>query len=151
MSVIIGTDLNGLSTHLGRISPGEPLSLAVVTEATVDQQLLETVTAAAQQSGLRLLAPASYVTVDWEGYQKSAIYLSFVNPEVPEEGQYSFWPVVIMALAGAGALGYFLWKGGEIADTTVKSLVNMVFPLALLFAGVYLVSNYSNNYFGRRD
>lgn len=139
MGVIIGTSLNDLPGHLASIPAGEVVNLAIVTEQPVNQQMLSDITDNLRQAGVKVLGPAAFVNVDWEGYTKAAVYVSFRNPAMPASGEYSFWIAALLALGVVGALGYVVWKGGDVMGDTMASLMKMAFPLALLGTGAYII------------
>lgn len=135
MGVILGTDLDELSSRLAAMPAGQPVSLALVTDQPVSQATLDGITANAEKAGIKLLSPAIYASIDWEGYTRSAIYLSFVNPGTRASGEYGFWPMLIAGVIGVSILGYMVWKAGEIAESSITKNLPWI---ALVLVGGFL-------------
>lgn len=140
MGVMLGTDIRELPSRLAAIEAGEEVHLAVVTEQPVDQQVLDQITASFREGGIRVLTPAAYTNIEWEGYSKPAVYLSFEKPAIPAEGEYALWPALLLGGVLLGGVGYILWKGGQIAEETVQSFTKMAIPIILIVGAFWLGS-----------
>lgn len=139
MSTIIGTDINELPSRLAAIPAGETVNLALVTDKPVDQGALDDLTSKMREAGIKMFSPAAYVSLDWEGYTRSAAFVSFENPVTPADGEYGLLPVLLLGIVGVGALGYILWKGGDIATTFMENVSKMIVPLTLIGVATFLV------------
>lgn len=140
MSVMIGTDLNELPYRIAGMAPGEHVHLAIVTEQPVSQDVMDQFAIDLRQSGIKLLSSVSYVDLEWEGYTKSAMYVSFEAPSPPASGEYAFLPMLIIAIAGLGVLGYLVWKAGDIAEDSAAAIVKKLPWILLILGGVWLAS-----------
>lgn len=77
----------------------------------------------------------------WEdGRYYPAVFLSFDRPAMAPADKVAFWPVMILALGAVAALGYVVYKGGEISEGFVTQMAKIIFPMFLAGGGIWLLS-----------
>ncbi|MDM7999978.1 MAG: hypothetical protein QUS33_08260 [Dehalococcoidia bacterium] len=140
IEVASGENLASLQTILENyFGPGEPVTVAICLDSPVTEGQISQMAGDLRASGVRVFG-AQAVNITWsDGQIHPGILLSFQRPSMAPADKISFWPVIILAIGAVGALGYIVYKGGEISEDFVQGLMKLIFPLALLGAGTYII------------
>ena len=136
-------DMSTLQADLERIPAGEAVHVSILTKSPPTAEQVQELTEAFAWNGVEMLSPPRAITMDWDGYEISAVDLNFKMPASPAPGTVGLLPLLIFAGIASLGFGYVLWKGGQIAEETMQNLVKLVIPMTLIIGGIYLVSTMS--------
>lgn len=136
-------DMNTLQTDLGRIPAGSLVHLSLLMKEPPTAEQVQELTDALYSNGIEVSSPPEAMVLSWDGNDIPAIDLTFRNPATPDPNTVGLLPLLLGAAVLALGFGYVLWKGGQIAEETMQSLVKLVIPITLIIGGIYLVSTMS--------
>lgn len=140
---IMSLDIGNLQSDLERVPAGTPVHLSLLTSSyPTDSEMQELIQAFAS-GGIEMLSSPKAMTLNWDGYEISAVDLNFKMPAQPAPGTVGLLPLLIFAGIAALGFGYVLWKGGNIAEETMQNMVKLIIPMTLIIGGIYLVSTMS--------
>lgn len=140
--VAYGDNLEGLQTLIENyFDVGEKVSVVLCLREPATAEEIEAARATLEASGVTVYNVQA-TEIEWNGEMRPAVRLCFARPAIAPADKIGFWPVVLVGLAAFGAIGYIVYKGGEIAEDFASTLKNLIFPLALLGAGTFILVRY---------
>jgi hypothetical protein len=141
---ILSMNMSTLAADLRAVPAGSPVHLSILTEQLPTDADLQRVFSEMRSAGIELLSAPKAVTLEWgDGYSMSGMDLQFRMPATPDPGTTGLLPLLLLGGIATIGLGYVVWKGGEITEDTVGSVVKMIFPMFLVGVGAYMLLNYS--------
>jgi hypothetical protein len=137
---IMSLDIGSLQSDLARVPAGTPVHLSLLTSTYPTDSQIQDLVQAFTTGGIEMLSSPKAMTLNWDGYEVSAVDLNFRAPATPAPGTTAFWPVLIFALVAIGGAGYLIWKAGDIADDTAQAVMKKLPWILAILGGIWLLS-----------
>ena len=141
--VAYGENLEGLQTLIENyFDVGEKVTVVLCLNAPAGQEQIAESKANLEASGVKVYSIGAS-EIEWgDGVMHPAVALCFARPAMAPADKIGFWPIVLAGVALFGAVGYVVYKGGEIAEDFMATVKNLIFPVILVAAGTYIVIKY---------
>jgi len=143
MTALLRLDTAELQRDVESTAPGQIVELSVLMKSVPTDQQIQDLSRALHDSGVEIVSPPAAAGIEWDGNEVPTIDLAFKSPVRADPGKTAFIPMLIVGVIAALGFGYVLWKGGEIAQTTMATLTKLAFPALLVLSAVWLASKYA--------